>query len=52
MTEDKPKLIKKERIDNKIKSPLKEVIEQKNALQRLLNKYFNGDVVCERTYSC
>ena len=30
--------------------PVKGVIEQKNALQLLLNKIFDGDVVCEKTY--
>ena len=34
----------------KITIPAKGVIEQKNALQLLLNKVFDGDVVCERTY--
>jgi very-short-patch-repair endonuclease len=37
--------------EQKIKIPSKEVIEQKNALQLLLNKYFDGDIVCEKTYS-
>lgn len=31
--------------------PTKEVIEQKNALQLILNKLFDGDIVCEKTYS-
>ena len=35
---------------NKIKIPSKAVIEQKNALQLLLNRMFNGDVVCEKTF--
>ena len=35
---------------NRIKIPYKEVIEQKNALQLLLNKMFDGDVVCEKTF--
>lgn len=34
----------------KISVPAKGVIEQKNALQLLLNKMFNGDVVCEKTF--
>lgn len=34
----------------KIKIPYKEVIEQKNALQLILNKLFDGDVVCEKTF--
>lgn len=33
-----------------IKITAKGVIEQKNALQLLLNKLFNGDVVCEKTF--
>lgn len=33
-----------------IRIPSKGVIEQKNALQLLLNKLFNGDVVCEKTF--
>lgn len=35
----------------KIKIPSKDVIEQKNALHLLLNKMFNGDIVCEKTFS-
>ena len=35
---------------NKIKIPAKGVIEQKNALQLILNKMFDGDVVCEKTF--
>lgn len=34
----------------KISIPTKGVIEQKNALQLLLNKLFDGDVVCEKTF--
>lgn len=34
----------------KISIPTKHVIEQKNALQLILNKMFDGDVVCEKTY--
>ena len=37
--------------EDKIKIPTKEVIEQKNALQLILNKMFNGDIVSEKTYS-
>jgi predicted amidohydrolase/very-short-patch-repair endonuclease len=52
----KPKetIYKKELVDStdgKIVIPLKSVIEQKNALQLILNKLFNGDIVCEKTYS-
>ena len=36
--------------DNKIKISSKGVIEQKNALQLILNRMFSGDVVCEKTY--
>ena len=35
----------------KISIPSKRVIEQKNALQLILNKMFKGDIVCEKTYS-
>ena len=35
---------------NRIKIPYKEVIEQKNALQLVLNKIFDGDIVCEKTF--
>ncbi len=35
---------------SKISVPVKGVIEQKNALQLLLNKLFNGDIVCEKTF--
>ena len=34
----------------KISIPSKKVIEQKNALQLLLNKMFDGDIVCEKTF--
>ncbi len=34
----------------KITIPLRDIIEQKNALQLLLNKIFNGDLVCEKTF--
>lgn len=33
-----------------IKIPSKGVIEQKNALQLILNKLFDGDIVCEKTF--
>ena len=36
--------------DDKIAIPSKRVIEQKNALQLILNKMFDGDIVCEKTY--
>lgn len=36
---------------NKIKIPTKGVIEQKNALQLVLNKMFDGDIVCEKTFT-
>ena len=35
---------------DKITIPSKQVIEQKNALQLILNKMFDGDIVCEKTY--
>lgn len=35
---------------SKITIPSKNVIEQKNALQLILNDMFDGDVVCEKTY--
>lgn len=34
----------------KVSVPAKGVIEQKNALQLLLNRMFDGDVVCEKTF--
>ena len=37
--------------ENKISISTKRVIEQKNALQLILNKMFDGDIVCEKTYS-
>ena len=43
------KIIKKK--VKKISIPSKKVIEQKNALQLILNKLFDGDIVCEKTYS-
>lgn len=36
--------------ENKIKISAKAVIEQKNALQLILNRMFDGDIVCEKTY--
>lgn len=36
--------------EQKIVIPSKQVIEQKNALQLILNKMFDGDIVCEKTY--
>lgn len=36
--------------DEKIKISSKQVIEQKNALQLILNQMFYGDIVCEKTY--
>lgn len=35
---------------DKVSIPTKGVIEQKNALQLLLNRLLNGDVVCEKTF--
>lgn len=35
---------------NKIKISSKDVTGQKNQLQLLLNKIFNGDIVCEKTF--
>lgn len=35
---------------DKIRISSKAVLEQKNALQLLLNKIFNGDIVCEKSY--
>ncbi|WP_434799214.1 nitrilase-related carbon-nitrogen hydrolase [Terrisporobacter vanillatitrophus] len=47
-----PKLIpaKKQISADTIKIPSKAVIEQKNELQLLLNRMFNGDIVCEKTF--
>lgn len=47
--ETKPITEKKE-CSEKISIPAKQVIEQKNALQLILNKMFDGDIVCEKTY--
>lgn len=44
-----PNIVKLEEPD-KIKIPAKEVIEQKNLLQLILNRYFDCDIVCEKTY--
>jgi len=45
-----PIKIEDENPEGRIKIPLKDVIEQKNALQLILNRYFNCDIVCEKTY--
>ena len=37
-------------VEHRVTIPVKGVIEQKSALQLLLNKLCNGDVVCEKTY--
>ena len=37
-------------VSEKISIPSKDVIAQKNALQLILNKMFDGDIVCEKTY--
>lgn len=37
-------------VSNRIKISNKNVIEQKNALQLILNKLFDGDIVCEKTF--
>ena len=47
--ETKP-ITKKKESSEKISIPAKQVIEQKNALQLILNKMFDGDIVCEKTY--
>ncbi|MBE6069367.1 MAG: hypothetical protein E7211_17015 [Clostridium lundense] len=41
---------KKQVSNDAIKIPSKAVVEQKNALQLLLNRMFNGDIVCEKTF--
>lgn len=48
----KPKnvICEKEVLKEKIVIPSKKVIEQKNALQLILNRMFDGDIVCEKTY--
>ena len=45
-----PKLLHAEKqvLSDTIKIPSKAVIEQKNALQLLLNRIFNGNIVCEK----
>ncbi len=40
----------KQVLNDAIKIPSKAVIEQKNVLQLLLNRMFNGDIVCEKTF--
>lgn len=42
---------RKELHSDKIIIPSKQVIEQKNALQLILNRMFQGDIVCEKTFS-
>lgn len=37
-------------VSQKIKITSKHVVEQKNAFQAILNKVFNGDVICEKGY--
>lgn len=50
-TEKKQTQISDDKMDSeKIVIPAKQVIEQKNALQLILNRMFNGDIVCEKTY--
>lgn len=46
-----PIKIEDEKVKERIKISSKEVIEQKNALQLILNRYFDCDIVCEKTYS-
>ena len=41
---------KKSDRSDRIVIPSKEVIEQKNALQLMLNRMFDGDIVCEKTF--
>ena len=52
--QNKPKTPKitilSENKDDKITVPTKRVIEQKNALQLILNRIFDGDIVCEKTF--
>ena len=43
-------LVKAFSVNDKIHIPTKGVIEQKNALQLLLNKIYDGDIVCEKTF--
>ncbi|MCQ2400789.1 MAG: hypothetical protein MJ059_02570 [Lachnospiraceae bacterium] len=46
----KEKSEKESASSEKIVIPSKEVIEQKNALQLILNRLFDGDIVCEKTF--
>ena len=48
-----PKLLHAEKqvLSDTIKIPSKAVIEQKNALQLLINRIFNGNIVCEKTFT-
>lgn len=53
---DKEKKVQKEKQigegnTDKIIISSKKVIEQKNALQLILNRMFDGDIVCEKTFS-
>lgn len=45
-----PLKVEDEKPEGRIKISSKDVIEQKNALQLILNRYFNCDIVCEKTY--
>ena len=48
---DQKEQVRKNNINrDRIVIPSKQVIEQKNALQLILNQMFDGDVVCEKTY--
>jgi len=44
-------MLNKKSPDLKIRIPTKGVTEQKNSLQLLLNEVFNGDIVCEKTFT-
>ena len=44
------KKIEDKKTEERIIISSKEVIEQKNALQLILNRYFDCDIVCEKTY--
>ncbi len=48
--QSKSNLSEKQAAVDKIKIPSKAVTHQKNALQLLLNRMFNGDLVCEKTF--
>lgn len=50
IAQSRPLKAEKQVLMGKIKIPSKGVIKQKNALQLLLNKMFNGDIVCEKTF--